>query len=280
MKRMGLAGVMVVAVFLTMASASLAAGGIKVCTPKKEGNAIVTPKHGKCKKGYKLTGLGVEGKSGAAGKAGPEGKQGPEGRAGPAGIAGLTNGELETLRSILPHMQYVASGVGGKPTVQFSGVDVQLLNGEGKTGTTNGEGNLVIGYDETAGHAQTGSHNLVLGEQQTFTSYGGLVAGSNNTISAPGASVTGGHENTASGTDASIGGGIGNGATGFISSVSSGFLSLASGTYSSVSGGALNKATGQNAWLGGGYSNTAPFLYSSIFGGKELETKANYEAIP
>ncbi|HUH81920.1 MAG TPA: hypothetical protein VLZ06_11400 [Solirubrobacteraceae bacterium] len=37
------------------AGASLAAG-VKLCVPKKEGGAVLTPKHGKCKRGYKLTG--------------------------------------------------------------------------------------------------------------------------------------------------------------------------------------------------------------------------------
>src|SRR5580658_5126953 len=43
---------------------------------------------------------------------------------------------------------YVASGIDGKPTVQFSGVNVQVVNGEGKTNLVNGEGNLMVGYDE------------------------------------------------------------------------------------------------------------------------------------
>ena len=63
----------------------------------------------------------------------------------------------------------MASGIDGKPTVQGSAANVQLVNGEGKTASANGEGNLVIGYDENGGgHAQTGSHDLILGEEQTF----------------------------------------------------------------------------------------------------------------
>lgn len=73
--------------------------------------------------------------------------------------------EQETLLSILPHIKYEASGVAGKPTIQVSGVNVQVVNGGGKTATTHGEGNLVIGYDENGPwpkHTQTGSHNLIL----------------------------------------------------------------------------------------------------------------------
>ena len=43
--------------------------------------------------------------------------------------------EQHTLLSILSHVKYVESGVGGKPTIQFSGVNVQIVNGEGKTET-------------------------------------------------------------------------------------------------------------------------------------------------
>ncbi len=79
--------------------------------------------------------------------------------------------------SILSHMKYVASGIDSKPTVKFEGVNVQIVNGEGKTTTTNGEGNLVIGYDENPEkREQTGSHDLILGKEQKFTSYSGIIA--------------------------------------------------------------------------------------------------------
>jgi hypothetical protein len=253
----------------------------------------------------------LRGKTGAIGPRGSQGAVGQEGKPGPEGKAGLTSSELETLKNILPHITYVASGVGGKPTVQFSGVDVQLVNGEGKTETANGEGNLVIGYDENPGkREQTGSHDLVLGESQTFTSYGGIVAGLGDTISAPFASVTGGEENTASSRYASVtggqqntasrayttvSGGYGNKASGEHGSVSGGILNAASGPYTSVSGGEFdaassydgsvsggynNTASGQNASVSGGYKNTAAGLRSSIFGGKELTANNEYEAIP
>ena len=131
----------VVGVLVAMAFGAVlaSASGLKTCVPKKEGSAFLTPKHGKCNKGYKLTLLGAEGQTGALGKAGAEGKPGAEGKAGhegktgPEGNLGLTSGELETLRSVLPHMSYAASGIGGKPTIRFSAVNVQIVNGVGKT---------------------------------------------------------------------------------------------------------------------------------------------------
>jgi len=76
----------------------------------------------------------------------------------PAGSA-----DQQTLIQVLPHISFSAAGVGGKPTIKFSGVNVQLVSGSGKTdGTVNGTGNLVLGYDESPG-SQTGSHNLIVG---------------------------------------------------------------------------------------------------------------------
>jgi hypothetical protein len=49
------------------------------------------------------------------------------------GVGGSGAGELETLNKILPHLSYLERGVGGKPTVQFSGVNVQVVSGAGKT---------------------------------------------------------------------------------------------------------------------------------------------------
>jgi hypothetical protein len=158
--------------------------------------------------------------------------------------------ELEKLDKILPHVNYVETGVGGKPTVQFSGVNVQVVNGEGKTESVNGAGNLVIGYDENASRTQNGSHNLILGEEQSFSSFGGLVAGYGNTISGREASVSGGA------------------------------LNSASGFYTSITGGMHNTARVEAASVQGGSQNLAEARFASIFGGKELIAKTEYEAIP
>jgi hypothetical protein len=157
--------------------------------------------------------------------------------------------ELEKLDKLLPHVSYVESGVGGKPTIQFSGVNVQVVNGEGKTASTNGEGNLVIGYDEGSA-AQTGSHNLILGEEQTVTSYGGIVGGSFNSITAPGASVLSGTSNTAS------------------------------GPFAVVLTGSTNRAKGTHSWVGGGEVDEADARLSSVFGGFAIVASQEYEAVP
>jgi hypothetical protein len=83
------------------------------------------------------------------------------------------------------------------PNIIFSGANVHIVSGSGMTVDTTGLGNLVIGYDDDTGHtsidaARNGSHNLILGDYNTFTSNGGLVAGKYNAISAEYASVSGG----------------------------------------------------------------------------------------
>ena len=75
---------------------------------------------------------------------------------------------------------YVSSGVGGRPTVAFSTVNVQVVSGSGSTnGAVNGEGNLVVGYAENgSGHPQSGSNDLVVGSNNGWSGYGELVGGS------------------------------------------------------------------------------------------------------
>lgn len=187
-------------------------------------------------------------------------------------------GELPTLVNILSHMKYVASGIEGQPTVKFEGVNVQIVNGAGSTATTNSKGNLVIGYDETPG-IQTGSHNLVLGGEQSFTSYGGILAGFKNYISQPFASITGGQSNTVTGSYASITGGWKNTASGERASVTGGYENTASKLVASVSGGELNTASAPGASVSGGLGNKAKTSAASVSGGAENIAEAQYASI-
>lgn len=67
----------------------------------------------------------------------------------------------------------------------FTGCDVEIRNGLGNTETTNGSGNLIVGYNEGDTSSQTGSHNMVGGTNSEYTSYGGLVVGFANSIYSP-----------------------------------------------------------------------------------------------
>ncbi|MEJ2431283.1 MAG: hypothetical protein P8075_20570 [Deltaproteobacteria bacterium] len=140
-------------------------------------------------------------------------------------------------------------------TVLFEGVNVQVINGMGTTATNNGLGNVILGYDEDdSADTKSGSHNLVVGSNHTYTSYGGIVTGLNNEISGPYASVSGGFGNVASGDSSSVSGGFVNAASGDFSSVSGGFGNEASGDSSSVSGGFARFVAGEFNWAAGGLS--------------------------
>jgi hypothetical protein len=247
---------------LVSAGGAFAAGGLELCVPEAEGAATVTPTKGACAAKYKLVELGAEGKEGKEGAPGKEGKEGKEGT-----FAGLTTAEKETLLAILPYTKFVNEGVDKKPTIQFSGANVQVVSGAAKETEINGLGNLVIGNDEEPG-AQTGSGNLLLGTfKQSFTSYGGFLAGADNAVKAGSASVSGGEYGTASGPRSSVSGGYDNTASGEGTAVSGGQLNKASGLGASVSGGLDNEASGTTSWISGGAENIASEDFATVSGG-------------
>jgi len=176
----------------------------------------------------------------------------------------------------------------GVSFTRFTNCNLQILSGSGSTdGVINGKGNLIIGYNTGRGDPanpdiRTGSHNLVLGNGQNYSSFGGFVAGYANTISgryssvsggianrATGdfAAVTGGQENQAIAYATSVSGGAENQATSFFASVSGGLRNKATGSRASVSGGAYNTASGQDSSASGGLFNTASGPNASISGG-------------
>ena len=115
-------------------------------------------------------------------------------------------------------LQYIT---GGANEVVISGANLRIVNGLGDTATTNGLGNLIVGYNESRGvffpgssDNRTGSHNMVVGRGLNFSSFGGLVIGQFNEISGAVASVSGGGFSVASGAGASVSGGSNNTASG------------------------------------------------------------------
>jgi len=146
---------------------------------------------------------------------------------------------VAALETRLARVSYDATGLNGKPTLKIKGANLQIVDGSGETsGAVNGRGNLFIGYDEQDNDTQTGSHNLILGSTNSFTSYGGLVAGRSNNISARFASVTGGSGNTASGAYSVVSGGRGNTASSTLSSLTAGQGNTASAYGASILGAA------------------------------------------
>jgi len=72
------------------------------------------------------------------------------------GAASAGNGLTPEQAEILSHMSIVTPPeMGGKKTIRISGVNVQIVNGLNRTSTTNGTGNLIVGYQELRGAAST-----------------------------------------------------------------------------------------------------------------------------
>ncbi len=131
-----------------------------------------------------------------------------------AGPPGLTADQAE----ILSHMsiEYLTDEIGGSyKTIRFTGVNVQVVNGLGATNglpstpyifgydffEANGVGNLILGYNEprasTTGHTddRSGSHNVVVGRENDYSGYGGVVFGEDGCIGGGFNSVLGGQGN-------------------------------------------------------------------------------------
>ena len=165
----------------------------------------------------------------------------------------------------------------GYPTALFRGVNVQIVNGTGETQTATGTGNLIVGYNRPsvgsficslgvtesavtcqANHGlwaqshKSGSHNIIGGDFNSYSSWGGLVMGMENALSAPFATIGGGARNRAEGSFAGIGGGSFNTASGVYGSVAGGFDNHAIGEYTTVGGGAQRTSSGQYDWAAGG----------------------------
>lgn len=173
----------------------------------------------------------------------------------------------------------------------ITGANLNIRNGSGSTSGAlgapfnnqpNGLGNLIIGYNEATGNpgqTHAGSHNLVLGEKNTYTSIGGIVAGYSNSITSPYATVTGGAYSTASGTWSSVSGGEGNMAIVQGAAVSGGLGGIAGGRWASVTGGSENTASAESSAVCGGSANTASGLFSTVTGGTGNKVTAQSSSI-
>src|SRR5207245_2416090 len=146
---------------LTASGAFAASPTLTLCVPQGENQPIKTPKKTGCGPKFTLVTLNVEGKEGKRGPTGATGATGANGTNGVKGATGATGPTDPKLAAIAPYINFAKEGVGRKPTIQVSGANLQIVNGEGKTATTNGAGNLIIGYDESPG-TQSGSHDLIL----------------------------------------------------------------------------------------------------------------------
>lgn len=188
--------------------------------------------------------------------------------------------QVAALQIAMPDCMTVASGAGSVDDVVFTGCNVHVRNGQGSTPSSNSVGNLIIGYNESGegSPARGGSHNVVIGPEHSYSSYGGLVAGFRNTVSGVYASVSGGSDNTAGNYAASVSGGWYNEAGGVFASVSGGRANEVSSNFGSVSGGFRNEASGDFASsVSGGKGNAANGTYASVSGGHNRTASGQYD---
>jgi hypothetical protein len=132
----------------------------------------------------------------------------------------------------------------------ISGANLNIVNGAGNTQTANGLGNLILGYNEPRGGGadfRTGSHNLVIGQQSNYTSFGGIIGGYQNQISGPFAHVLTGYRN---------------GALNFYACVVTGEANNAANNYAAILGGDRNVASDRKSSVSGGFNNSASDLCS------------------
>jgi hypothetical protein len=153
--------------------------------------------------------------------------------------------------------------------VIFEGANVHIRNGSGETAEANGRGNLVVGYnedreDEEGPADRSGSHNLVLGERHSYTSFSGVVGGYRNTISGPHAAVIAG---------------AGNEATVAHSVVVTGTKNIASASSALIGTGQHNAVTGAQGFIGTGDGNQVTAIEASILGGTDQEVNRDTQAI-
>jgi cell division protein FtsB len=223
------------------------------------------------------------------------------------------NGYISTLRAQVAELQSgdaaalaaIFAGVSRTDDdIFFDGVNVHIRSGSGATNgntgsgpSVNGLGNIIIGYDEIRTgdiNEKTGSHNLVVGEEHNYSSYGGLVVGFRNTVSGSYATVSGGAGNTASGAESTVSGGdsntasssrstvsggAGNTASNIQSTVSGGLSNTASGSGSTVSGGSRNISIGAISTVSGGSLNIASGDFSSVSGGRDNTASGEYSSV-
>jgi hypothetical protein len=191
--------------------------------------------------------------------------------------------------------------IGDVRTVRLTGVNFQVVNGLNRTESVNGAGNILIGYDEPTTFAsiaplcsaaralngvllateadclaagevfgtrhKSGSHNLVLGAQNGYSSFAGIVAGRLNYSNEMYASVLGGADNRASGRFSAILTAQGSTTRGNSSAILGGIGGQANGSHAAVAGGVGNVANGQHAVVVGGERNEAPGEKAVVLGG-------------
>lgn len=153
-----------------------------------------------------------------------------------------------------------------RDTITITGANLYLQSGSGATddhGALRGRGNLIVGYAAGEGALErSGSHNIILGDGHTWSSYGSVVLGRGHIAAGPHALVAG-SDNVISGSY----------------DVVSGSGNIVSGGYAVVTGGARNTASGDFAAVSGSYHSTAAGSYTTVVGGAGAVLQEPFSAV-
>lgn len=185
-------------------------------------------------------------------------------------------------------------------TARFTGVNVQVVSADVPY-QTNGLGNLIIGFNNVTNsrvfcsdgqytdsvncignlhtwgaNQRSGSHNLIVGNGNSYTNVGSIIAGLWNINTGVYNSVLGGTNNMTIGNQSAILGGSRNESFGSSSTVSGGDTNATFGTFSSVIGGSGNTASGSRSTVSGGSQNEASGEYSTVSGGNNRTAAGQY----
>ncbi|WP_316367648.1 hypothetical protein [Candidatus Thiodiazotropha sp. CDECU1] len=140
-------------------------------------------------------------------------------------------------------------------TARLTGINLQIVNGEGNTQSVNCKGNLILGYNEphTEGTVErSGSHNLIIGIRHNYSSYCGIVNGMANNINGEYGTILNGRECYAHASHVTMCGGIDHKGNGSYSTLLSGFDNGGLGSRSVFIEGTNNRAEhSQTVFIGG-----------------------------
>ena len=194
------------------------------------------------------------------------------------------------LTALVPLASYVTVATGdinglAGPHVIFNGANVHVRSGDssGDSLVANGKGNLIVGYNESAGYSpaeRAGSHNVVVGPNHRYNFGVGFVVGYDNRLGGLAASVGGGYLNNAGGDFSTVSAGSRNWTTGMFASVSGGDSNTASGSNAAVSAGQNNQATGDLSSVSGGLNNAATANHSTVGGGSNITNSTAFTFKP
>ncbi|MES9894539.1 MAG: hypothetical protein ABW141_06540 [Candidatus Thiodiazotropha endolucinida] len=153
-------------------------------------------------------------------------------------------------------------------TARLTGINLQIVNGEGNTQSVNCRGNLILGYNEptTEGTVdRSGSHNLILGIRHNYASYCGIVNGVANNLTSEYGAILNGQECYANATHVTI---------------CSGYDHKGNGSYSTILSGFDNGGLGSRAVFLDGTNNRAEHSQTIFIGGSGETSSHDGEIIP